>query len=46
VTAEDVKRMAAGCGFELAGVATALPHQDFSRFENWRQAGMAGEMTT
>jgi epoxyqueuosine reductase len=44
VTAEQVKRLALDCGFELAGVTPALPHQDFSRFESWRRAGRAGEM--
>jgi epoxyqueuosine reductase len=39
-----VKSLARACGFELAGVAAALPHEDFARFETWRAAGMAGEM--
>jgi epoxyqueuosine reductase len=37
--------LAQSCGFELAGVAPALPLADFERFEIWRKAGMAGEMT-
>lgn len=36
--------MARTCGFELAGVAQALPTEDFARFEEWRAAGHAGEM--
>ncbi len=36
--------MAAACGFELAGIARALPLEDFERFEAWRGAGFAGEM--
>lgn len=40
-----MKELARACGFELAGVAPALPIADFSRFENWRAAGMAGEMS-
>jgi epoxyqueuosine reductase len=36
--------MAHTCGFELAGITTALPSQDLARFENWRAAGYAGEM--
>ncbi|MGH9625968.1 MAG: tRNA epoxyqueuosine(34) reductase QueG, partial [Bryobacteraceae bacterium] len=44
ITAEQVKQFARECGFELAGVAPAVPAEDFERFEDWRQAGMAGEM--
>ncbi len=36
--------MAHACGFELAGVAEALPSEDFARFAEWRAAGYAGEM--
>ncbi len=36
--------MARACGFELAGVAAALPSEDFERFAVWREAGFAGEM--
>lgn len=44
VVAEQVKQFARECGFELAGIAPALPAEDFERFEAWRTAGMAGEM--
>jgi epoxyqueuosine reductase len=44
LTAQQVKVLAQECGFELAGVVSALPHDDFERFEIWRAAGMAGEM--
>jgi epoxyqueuosine reductase len=45
ITARQVKELAQACGFELAGVAPALPSEDFARFEDWRAAGLAGEMT-
>ncbi len=44
LTAQQVKDLAKMCGFELAGVAPALPLADFERFDNWRSAGLAGEM--
>jgi epoxyqueuosine reductase len=44
LTAQHVKDLAQICGFELAGVAPALPLPDFERFESWRAAGMAGGM--
>jgi epoxyqueuosine reductase len=42
--AETVKRLAAECGFELAGIAPAEPSPDFARYQAWLAAGMAGEM--
>jgi len=36
--------MARACGFELAGVAEALPSEDFARFAQWQSAGYAAEM--
>jgi epoxyqueuosine reductase len=45
ITSEQVKRLAGECGFELAGVASALPSEDLARFESWRTTGYAGEMT-
>lgn len=45
ITAEQVKALAVECGFELAGVAPAVPLTDFARFEAWRENGFAGEMT-
>lgn len=44
MTAEQLKQLAHACGFELAGIAPALPLSDFERFEAWRAQGMAGEM--
>lgn len=40
-----MKTLARECGFELAGIAPAVPLADFARFESWRAAGMAGEMS-
>lgn len=45
LTADQIKEQARLCGFELAGVAPALPLTDFDRFHAWRKAGLAGEMT-
>lgn len=44
MTAVQVKELAQDCGFELAGIASALPSEDFGRFEGWRNSGFAGEM--
>jgi epoxyqueuosine reductase len=44
VRAETVKLIAHECGFELAGIATADPPDDFARYEEWLAQGMAGEM--
>jgi epoxyqueuosine reductase len=44
VTREAVKRVARECGFELAGVASADPPEDFRRYESWVAQGFAGEM--
>jgi epoxyqueuosine reductase len=44
ITAAQVKELAQACGFELAGIAPAIPSEDFGRFEEWRQKGFAGEM--
>ena len=44
ITSEHVKQLAADCGFELAGIAAALPHADFRRFEDWRKQNFSGEM--
>lgn len=41
-----VKNLARECGFELAGVTSALPAQpDAAQFLNWVSRGMAGRMT-
>lgn len=44
ITAGQVKNLAQACGFELAGIAPALPSEDLGRFEEWRKNGFAGEM--
>jgi epoxyqueuosine reductase len=45
ITAEQVRALAAECGFELAGITPAQPLADFARFNAWRNDGFAGEMT-
>jgi len=45
ISAEQVKLLARQCGFEIAGIAAAVPLSDYDRFDSWRQAGLAGEMT-
>jgi epoxyqueuosine reductase len=45
ITAEQVKQVAADCGFELAGITAAVPHADYSRFEQWRRRDFAGAMS-
>jgi epoxyqueuosine reductase len=44
VRAEDVKRLAIDCGFELAGIAAAAPLSEANFYRDWALAGMAGEM--
>ena len=44
ISAEQVKLLARECGFELVGITSALPSEDFERFQQWREAGLAGEM--
>ena len=45
VTKARVLEIARQCGFELAGIAAAAPAEDYARFEAWRGAGFAGEMS-
>jgi epoxyqueuosine reductase len=45
ITEQEIKELARACGFELVGIAAASPSEDFGRFEEWRQAGRAGEMS-
>ncbi len=45
ISAEQVKLLARQCGFEIAGITAAVPLSDYERFDEWRQAGLAGEMT-
>jgi epoxyqueuosine reductase len=39
-----IRELARECGFELAGVAAALPADDRLRYRDWAAAGFAGEM--
>ena len=39
-----ISRLAAECGFDLAGIARAEPLPEFDRFRQWVAAGMAGGM--
>lgn len=43
--AAQVKAWAHECGFELAGVAAALPAADAATYSDWAARGMAGRMT-
>ncbi len=42
--AEDVKRLAIDCGFELAGIAPAGALPEYAWYAEWVRAGMAGGM--
>jgi epoxyqueuosine reductase len=44
ITPQVVADLAAECGFELAGVAPAGPVAGYSRYAQWVDAGMAGQM--
>jgi epoxyqueuosine reductase len=44
LTAEEIRELANACGFELAGVAEAVPAADRARYQEWAAAGWAGEM--
>jgi epoxyqueuosine reductase len=45
VRAIEIKRLASECGFELAGIASALPLPDDShRYLDWVDRGLAGAM--
>jgi epoxyqueuosine reductase len=44
LTADEIRGIARECGFELAGVAAALPAPDRHRYHEWASAGFAGEM--
>ena len=39
-----IRHLAAECGFELVGIALPRPVPDFSRYTNWVDRGLAGEM--
>jgi epoxyqueuosine reductase len=44
LTANEIRELARACGFELAGVASALPAEDHVRYRDWVGQGWAGEM--
>ena len=45
IRAEQVKALARECGFELVGITPALPSEAFEIYQQWREAGRAGEMS-
>ena len=45
VTSQQVKALAAGCGFDLCGIARAERHPKLARLAEWIANGHAGEMT-
>jgi epoxyqueuosine reductase len=44
LTADDIRELARQSGFELAGVAEAVPADDRTRYHEWVAAGWAGRM--
>jgi epoxyqueuosine reductase len=44
LTADHIRELARRCGFELAGVAEAVPAEDRERYHEWVAAGRAGKM--
>jgi epoxyqueuosine reductase len=44
VRADQVKRLAIDCGFELAGITAAEPLPEAEFYRDWVRAGLAGEM--
>lgn len=40
----DIKRIALDCGFELAGIASVVPHPDSARYLDWAARGLHGQM--
>src|SRR5205823_916134 len=44
LTSDDIRELARDCGFELAGVAAALPAEDRTRYRDWVAEGQAGAM--
>ena len=44
MTSERIKSLASECGFELCGVAPALPATEARYYHEWVKAGFAGEM--
>jgi epoxyqueuosine reductase len=41
----ELVRLAASCGFDLAGVTPALPHAHWERYQDWVSRGLAAGMT-
>ncbi len=39
-----VKELARACGFELCGIAAAVPAPEYGYFQSWVAGGLAGEM--
>jgi epoxyqueuosine reductase len=44
MTSSEVRRLAHECGFELAGIAEAVPNPDVPRYLDWVDRGLAGRM--
>jgi epoxyqueuosine reductase len=44
LSADEIRALARECGFQLAGVAAALPAADRERYHQWVAGGRAGEM--
>jgi epoxyqueuosine reductase len=44
LTSRAIGELARACGFELSGVAAALPSEDRARYRAWAAAGFAGRM--
>jgi epoxyqueuosine reductase len=44
LTAAEIRELARACGFELCGVAAALPAPEMDWYREWAKAGYAGEM--
>jgi epoxyqueuosine reductase len=44
MTTDVVRRLAWDCGFDLAGVAAAVPLDEMEYYRQWVDAGFAGEM--
>lgn len=44
ITGRLIRDLAAECGFALAGVTSVGPAPDYSRFQDWANRGLAGEM--
>jgi epoxyqueuosine reductase len=45
LTSAQVQQLAHDCGFEIAGVAAAVPHPDFKRFQAWSESGKAADLS-